>query len=75
MGMYKEERPSPDGRQITFTCSIHLIIEAMAPGDCIFDETGEIAALPWSLDAALKKYTSCDICRRSATRIDRARHI
>ena len=52
MSIYKEERPSPDGRQITFTCSIHLIIEAMAPGDCIFDETGEIAALPWSLDAA-----------------------
>ena len=31
------------------------IIEALAPGDCIFDETAEIAALPWSLDAAFKK--------------------
>ena len=31
-----------DDRQITFSDSIHLIIEAMAPGNDIFDKTGEI---------------------------------
>ena len=44
-----------DGRQITFTCSIHLIIEAMAPGNHIFDKTGEIPVFLECLEAPAKK--------------------
>ena len=55
MSIYKKERPSRDGREITFTCSNHLIIEAMAQGDHIFDETGEIRALRWPNEAVQKK--------------------
>ena len=57
MSIYKEERPWEDGRQITFTDSNHFIIEAMAPGDDIFDETGEIPALRGPGEAVQKKCT------------------
>ena len=42
MSIYKAIASPLDGRQITFTCSILLIIEAMTPGNDIFDKTGEI---------------------------------
>ena len=44
-----------DGRQITFPDSIHLIIEAMAPGNDIFDKTGEIPVVPEVLEPLTKK--------------------
>ena len=44
-----------DGRQITFTCSIYLIIDAMAPGNVIFGKTGEIPAVPARLERLCKK--------------------
>ena len=53
--IYKVKELSPGGRQITFPNSIHIFIEAMAPGHIIFDKTEEIAVLSWSFDAATKK--------------------
>ena len=43
-----------DDRQITFSDSIHLIIEAMAPGNDIFHETGEIPVVWESLERLCK---------------------
>ena len=57
MSIYKEERPSPDGRQITFPCSIHFIIDAMVQDNVIFDKTGETRALPGPGEAVQEKYT------------------
>ena len=45
MSIYKAIASPSDGRQITFPDSIHLIIEAMAPGNGIFDKSEEIRAL------------------------------
>ena len=50
MNICKAIASPSDGRQITFTCSIHLIIEAMAPGNDIFDKTEEIPGLLECLD-------------------------
>ena len=55
MSIYKEEMPSRNGRESTFPDSNDFIIEAMAPGDDIFDKTGEIPVVPWRLEAARKK--------------------
>ena len=41
--IYKAIASPLDGWQITFPDSIYFIIQAMAPGDVIFDKTGEIA--------------------------------
>ena len=49
------EELSRNGRQITFTASIDLIIQAIAPGNDIFDETGEIPVVPWRLEAVTNK--------------------
>ena len=57
MSIYKEERPPRDGRKITFPDSNEFIIEAMGPGDHIFDETEEIRALRWPNEAVQKKRT------------------
>ena len=54
MSIYKAIASPSDGRQITFPDSIHLIIQAMAPGNDIFDETGEIRVLPEVLEAPTK---------------------
>ena len=53
--VYKEETPLSEGRQITFPDSNHLFIEAMDPGNDIFEETGEIRAIPRCLEARAKK--------------------
>ena len=58
MSIYKAIASPSDGRQITFTCSIYLIIEAMAPGNHIFDKTGEIPVFPGCLGAPAKKSVS-----------------
>ena len=58
MSLYKAIASPLDGRQITFTCSIHLIIEAMAQGNHIFDKTGEIPVFPGCLEAVTKKSDS-----------------
>ena len=42
MSIYKAIASPLDGRQITFCDSIHLFIEALTPGNDIFDKTGEI---------------------------------
>ena len=55
MSIYHEERLSRDGHKITFPDSNDFIIEAMTPGDHIFDETGEIRALRWPNEAVQKK--------------------
>ena len=55
MSIYKAIASPLDGRQITFTCSIYLIIEAMAPGNDIFDKTGEIPVVLECLEAPAKK--------------------
>ena len=55
MSIYNAIASPSDGRQITFTCSIHLIIEAMAPGNDMFDKTGEIPAVWESLERLCKK--------------------
>ena len=47
--------PPSEGRQITFLDPIHFIIEAIHPGNVIFDETGEIPALPSGGSAPRKK--------------------
>ena len=54
LSIYKAIASPSDGRQITFTCSIYLIIEAMAPGNDIFDKTGEIPAFLKCLEAPAK---------------------
>ena len=54
MSIYKEERPSSDGHKITFPDSTHFIIQGMAPGNDIFDETGEIRVLRWPNEAVKK---------------------
>ena len=53
--VYKKKLLSSDGRQITFRDSNHLFIEAMDPGNDIFDETGEIRGVPGAHGAAAKK--------------------
>ena len=55
MTLYNEETPSRDGRQITFPDSIDFIIQAMAAGSVIFDETGEIRVLASRGGASRKK--------------------
>ena len=55
MSIYKAIASPLGGRQITFTCSIHLIIEAMTPANHIFDKTGEIPVFPGCLEAVTKK--------------------
>ena len=55
MSIYKAIASLLDGRQITFPDSIHLIIEAMTPGNDIFDKTGEIRVVWESLEAVTKK--------------------
>ena len=55
MSIYKEERPSSDGHKITFPDSNDFIIQGMAPGNVIFDETGEIRVLRWPNEAVQKK--------------------
>ena len=57
--IYKEERPSPDGRKVTFPDSNHLIIEAMVPGNVIFDKIGEIRAMRWLAEAVQKNVVLC----------------
>ena len=54
MSIYKAIASPFDGRQITLTCSIYLIIQAMTPGNDIFDKTGEIPAVPWTLERPCK---------------------
>ena len=54
MSVYKAIASPSDGRQITLTCSILLIIEATAPGNDIFDKTGEIPVFPERLEAVTK---------------------
>ena len=58
MNIYKAIASPSDGRQITFTCSIHLIIEAMGPGNDIFDKTGEIRVVWKCLGGRAKKTDS-----------------
>ena len=55
MSIYKEKPSWSDGRQITFRDSILLFIEAIDPGNDIFEETGEIPAIPWPLERPCKK--------------------
>ena len=55
MNIYKAIASPSDGRQITFTCSIHLIIEATTPGNHIFDKTEEIPVFPGCLERLCKK--------------------
>ena len=55
MSIYKAIASPLDGRQITFPDSIHLIIESMAPGNDIFDKTGEIPVFLGCLEASTKK--------------------
>ena len=55
MSIYNEKPSPPDGRQITFSDSIDLIIQAMAAGNDIFNKTEEIPVVPWRLEAATKK--------------------
>ena len=61
MSIYNAIASPSDGRKITFPDSIHLIIEAMVPGNDIFDETAEIRVVPEVLEAPTKKHTSSDI--------------
>ena len=56
-----------DGRQITFTCSIYLIIEAMAPGIHIFDKTEEIPVFPGCLEALAKISVNHEIAFSTST--------
>ena len=58
MSIYKPIALPLDDRQIIFTCSIHLIIEAMDPGNHILDKTDEIPVVLWSLETPAKKYKS-----------------
>ena len=51
MSIYKAIASPLDGRQITLTCSIYLIIQAMTPGNDIFDKTEEIPVFPGCLEA------------------------
>ena len=55
LSIYKAIASPSDGRQITFPDSIHLIIQAMTPGNDIFEKTGEIPAVPWTLERPCKK--------------------
>ena len=55
MSIYKAKASPSNGRQITFSDSIHLFIEAMDPGSAIFEETGEIRVIPWPLERPCKK--------------------
>ena len=61
MSIYKAIASPSDDRQITFTCSIHLIIEATTPGNHIFDKTEEIPAFPGCLEAVTKIWVYCGI--------------
>ena len=55
MSIYKEERPSSDGHKITFPDSNDFIIQGMAPGECILDETGEIPVVLRGSEAPAQK--------------------
>ena len=57
LSIYKAIASPPDGRQITFTCSILLIIQALDPGNDIFHKTGEIPVVWESLERLCKKCT------------------
>ena len=49
--VYKAKPSRSEGRQITFPDSIHFIVEAMTPGNDIFDKTGEIPdSRAWNYD-------------------------
>ena len=58
MSIYKATASPSDGRQITFTCSILLIIEATAPGNHIFVKTEDIPVFAGCLEAVTKKSDS-----------------
>ena len=53
MRIYKAKPSPPDGRKITFPDSNHLFVEAMAAGNDIFDETGEIPVVPECLEVVV----------------------
>ena len=55
MMVYKAKPSRSEGRQITFPDSIHFIVEAIHPGNDIFDETGEIPGVPGAHGGAAKK--------------------
>ena len=55
LSTYKAIASPLDDRQITFSDSIHLFIEAMGPGNDIFDETGEIPVVWESFERLCKK--------------------
>ena len=55
MGIYKAIASPSDARQITFTCSIDLIIEAPGPLNDIFGNAEEIRVLPGRGEAVQKK--------------------
>ena len=57
LSIYKAIASPSDGRQITFTCSILLIIQALDPGNDIFHKTGEIPVVWESLERLCKKCT------------------
>ena len=63
MSIYKAIASPSDGRQITFTCSIHLITEAMGPGNHIFDKTEEIPVFLGPGEAVQKKRYTIDLFR------------
>ena len=58
---YTPESPCLRWPQITFHDAIDFIIEAVVPGNGIFDETEEIRVVPEVLEAPQKKHTSPDI--------------
>ena len=57
-GLYNAKPPPPEGRQITFPDSIHFIVEAIHPGNGIFDETGEIPVVAEGTGARKKNTVS-----------------
>ena len=55
MSIYNAIASPLEGHKITFPDSIDFIIEAMAPSNDIFEESGELRALPCPREAAWKK--------------------
>ena len=55
MSIYNAIASPLDGPEITFPDSIDFIIEAMAPGIHIFDESGQKQAVPEVLEAPTEK--------------------
>ena len=60
MSIYNEKPSWSDGRQITFRDSILLFIEAIHPGNDIFDETGERPVVPGALGTVAKTSDTLD---------------